>query len=70
MKNVMYMAVTCDEFELPVVVADSMAEFSTLTEHSKNYLFHLAARPHKSCRVHGVRAKIIRINLEDDNEEI
>lgn len=70
MKNVVYIAVTNDEFALPVVVAESIGELSALTGHSKNYLFHVISRPERNCYVHGENTKIIKVKLEDDDEEI
>lgn len=65
MKNVMYMAVTNDEFALPIVVADNIDELSALTGYGANYLFYLISCPDRGCRVHGESAKIIKVNLED-----
>lgn len=69
MKNVMYMAVTNDEIELPVVVAETRDEFARLCGHNKDLLSQMASRKHASCRVHGESVKIVRVKLEGDDVE-
>ena len=69
MKNVVYMAVTNDEIELPLVVADNIDEFATLIGKRTNSVYHAIKRT-GNCYVHGERAKIIKIDLEGDDEEI
>lgn len=68
MRNSLYMAVTNDEFELPLVVAESRDEFAMLCGKSKDFLSQCACH-NDCCKILGVSSKILRIKLEPELEE-
>ena len=61
----LYMEVTKDEYELPVVVAESLSELSRMTGLSLSGLSH---RFHDKLKP-GRRSKYVRVEIDEDEGE-
>ena len=65
MKDVLYMAVSRDEYELPLIVADTVSEIARKTGHNIGTLYRAISQANGNCLIYGQKAKIIKVNLED-----
>ena len=57
-----YMLVTADKYELPILITESLAEMSRLTGFKKTKISEFIAR--KSERLRYINAKFIKIEIE------
>lgn len=65
MKDVLYMVVTRDEYELPLIIAETVAEIARKTGHNIGTLYRAISQANGNCLIYGQKAKIIKVNLED-----
>ena len=61
MKHICYMAVTNDQYELPIYVADTVAELAELLGIKKQTVSH-----HVSSSRIGRKYKIVRVKLDEE----
>lgn len=66
MKNSVYMVVTRDEYELPILIADNAKEMAELTSHSINSIYHAVSRPNHGFSLYGEKVKIIKVEVDED----
>ena len=65
----MYMIVTADEYELPLAVCDSANEVAQLLGRVRGDVYSAITRKHVSQDTfNGYRYKIIRIKMDEENE--
>ena len=65
-----YMAVTADELELPLIVADSASELGRILGRTRGDIFSMLSRKSVSLTTfNGYRYRIIKVDIdeEDDN---
>lgn len=65
MGRTVYMKVTTDKYELPVGVADSVAELSKLTGKSANNISSMLSHAKKN----GCKSQIVEVEIDDEGEE-
>ena len=65
MKNVLYMKVTKDEYELPVAVADSISLLARMLGISKKTIESSMSKS----RHLGYRSVYVKVELEEDDDE-
>jgi len=68
MKHRLYMAVTADEYELPIVVAGSPLELAGLIGKAKSTISPAICKK-MVLRVFGERARIVRVGCEEEEAD-
>jgi len=62
----LYMAVTTDEYELPLCVTETCAELVQFTGRPKSHVLTLLSRGTKTC----AGFKLVRVEIDDDERLI
>ena len=70
MKRTVILAVTADEYELPVAVADTQVELSRLIGMSESRVSHVIHAGHVlRMKYNGKRIKIVRAQINEEDED-
>ena len=70
MKRTVILAVTADEYELPVAVADTQVELSQVIGISESRVSHALARGYSLRKeAFGKRIKIVRVPIGEEDED-
>ena len=66
MSKVLYMKVTSDEYELPLAVADSVAELAAMVGVEASTVFGFMWY----CKKNGKKCPYIKVEVEDDDDNL